>query len=377
MDGSLPGETAALRDEARSFVETAVEPVAGEYDRSGTYPDDLLATTADRGWTGLTVDEANGGAGRSLLDLTVLVEELSTAMMPLASALALNLGVARVVEEYGSDAQRDRYVPELARFETVGALGLSEANAGSDKSGIETSAERDGDGWVLAGRKRWVTNFPEADVVLTYARTDPEASWPRGVSAFLVPTESFDVERVWGTFGARSVETVAVSLDDVRVDATAIVGEPGDAIVERGRLHNGVNVPARAVGIARAALADARDHVRDRDQWGGPLADKQGVRWRLAEMAERVDAARILTRRAARRADAGANVAREAPMAKVHATEAAVANANDAMQLFGGIGYTSERAVGRYLRDARLLTIAGGPNAVHRDKLAAAVLDGE
>lgn len=377
MDVGLPDSTASLQADVRSFVEQDLAPVASELDRSGRYPADILAALADRGYAGLTISEEYGGQDRSLLDLTVLIEEISSASMPVASVLALNLGVARVVEEFGSGEQRDRYVPAMARFETVGALGFSEASAGSDKSGIETVADREGDEWLLSGSKRWVTNFPEADVVLTYARTGSREEWPRGVSAFLVPTDAFDVERVWETVGARSVETVAVSLDDVRVDADALVGDPGEAVVQRGRLHNGVNVPARAVGIARAALADARDHVQEREQWGGPLADKQGVQWRLAKMAERVDAARLLTRRAARRADAGERVARAAPMAKVHATEAAVANANDAMQLLGGIGYTTEAEVERYLRDARLLTIAGGPNATHRDEVAAAVLDGE
>jgi alkylation response protein AidB-like acyl-CoA dehydrogenase len=375
MSAGLPPETEALREEVRSFVAGTVDPIAAAYDRSGTYPADPLAELGERGWTGLTLDEAHGGGGRSLLDLTVLIEELSAAMMPLASALALNLGVATVIERFGTKAHRERYLPEMARFETVGALGLSERGAGSDKSGIETVADRDGDEWVLDGHKRWVTNFPESDVVLTYARTGPSDEWPHNVSAFLVPTDAFEVDRVWDTFGARSVDTVAVSLSGARVACEAQVGEAGEAIPQRGRVHTGVNVPARAVGIARAALDDARDHVREREQFGGPLADRQGVRWRLAEMACRVDAARSLTRRSARLADAGEDVGRAAPVAKLRATEAAVANANDAMQLLGGIGYTDEADVGRYLRDARLLTIAGGPNAVHRDALAESVLD--
>lgn len=374
MSADLPEATETLRDDVRSFVETSVEPIAAETDQTGTYPADVLAGLGERGWTGLTLAEEHGGAGRSLLDLTVLIEELAAGSMPVASALALNLGVATVIERFGTDAQRRQYVPEMARFETVGALGLSETGAGSDKSGIETVAERDGDEWVLAGRKRWVTNYPAADVVLTYARTGPAGDWPTNVSAFLVPTGEFEVDRVWETFGARSVETVAVSLEDVTVPDDALVGEEDRAIEQRGQVQTGVNVPARAVGIARKALDAARSHVQEREQFGGPLADKQGVRWRLAEMAERVDTARLLTRRAARRADAGRSVARAAPMAKIHATEAAVENANDAMQLLGGVGYTSDSSVGRYLRDARLLTIAGGPNAVHRDALADAVL---
>ncbi len=374
MAPGVPPATASLREDVRSFVTTDVEPIASEYERRGTYPGDALAELADRGYTGLTLPEARGGAGRSLLDYTVLIEELSAAMMPLASVLALNLGVATVVERLGTDDQRERYVPGLARFETVGALGLSEAGAGSDKSRIETVAERDGDAWVLTGQKRWVTNFPEADLVLTYARTGPREAWPHNVTAFLVPTDAFDVERVWETFGARSVGTVAVSLSTVRVPDSERIGEVGEAYVERGQVKTGVNVPARAVGIANAALADATAHVQEREQFGGPLSEKQGVQWRLAEMAGRVDGAQLLTRRAARLADAGESVARAFPMAKVRATEAAVANANDAMQLLGGLGYTTEADVERYLREARLLTIAGGPNATHRDALAEAVL---
>ncbi len=386
MDDGLPDSTASLRDSVRSFVETELAPIAGDLDRSRTYPDEVIAALADRGYAGLTIAEEYGGEGRSLLDLTVLIEELSAASMPVASVLALNLGVATVVERFGTDAQREAYLPGMTSLETVGALGLSETNAGSDKSGIETVAEREGNEWVLSGRKRWVTNYPEADVVLTYARTGPKDDWPHNVTAFLVPSEKFAVERVWETLGARCVETAAVSLSDVRVPDSAQVGKVGEAIVQRRQVHTGVNVPARAVGIARAALDDARDFARNREQFGGPLADKQGLRWTLAEMAQRVDAARLLTRRAARRADAlladsgeasaGSDLTRATSTAKVHATEAAVENANDAMQVHGGVGYTTEVEVERYLRDARLLTIAGGPNETHRDKLAAAVVDG-
>jgi alkylation response protein AidB-like acyl-CoA dehydrogenase len=372
MDYGLTDRAMALRREVRRFVEDDLSPVAAEIDREDRYPAAVLEALGEHGYAGLTIDDAYGGGGGSMLELTVLIEELSRANMAVASAVGLNLGVAEAIERFGTDDQREAYLPGMARLETVGALGLSEAGAGSDKSGMETTAERDDDGWVIDGRKRWVTNFANADVVLTYARTGGE--WPRGVTAFLVPAEAFDVETRWDTLGARGVETAAVAIDGVRVPETAVVGEVGEAMVQRGQLRTGINVPARAVGIAQAAFEDAREFAGQREQFGGPLTDKQGLRWQLAEMAERVDTSRLLVRRAASRADAGEDTARAASMAKVHATEAAVANANDAMQVHGGAGYVSDADVGRYLRDARLLTVAGGPNEVHRDSLADALL---
>lgn len=389
MDYGLTEQATALRREVRTFVEDELVPVAGEIDREDRYPAAVLEALGERGYAGLTIDDAYGGGGGSMLELTVLTEELSRANMAVASAVGLNLGVAEAIERFGTDEQREAYLPGMARFETVGALGLSEVAAGSDKSGMETTAERDaaegestnpvsteatqdGDEWVVDGRKRWVTNFAGADVVLTYAKTGGE--WPRGVTAFVIPAEECDVETAWDTLGARGVETAAVAIDGVRVPETAVLGEVGEGMVQRGELQTGINVPARAVGVAQAAFEEAREFASQREQFGGPLTDKQGLRWRLAEMAERVDTSRLLVRRAASRADASGDTARAASMAKVHATEAAVANANDAMQVHGGAGYVADADVGRYLRDARLLTVAGGPNEVHRDSLANALL---
>lgn len=369
-----------LRDEVRTFAREEIEPKAAELDREGEYPADVLAELGERRLTGLTLPEEYGGRGEGLVELALMTEELSAALMSVASALALHLGVATIVERFGTDEQREAYLPEMATYDTVGALGLSEKNAGSDKLAMETTAERDeADEWVLNGRKRWVTNYLDADVVLTYAKTGPDEDAPHNVSAFLVPVEEFEVERVWETLGARSAKAVEVELSDVRVLEDRLVGEEGEAYVERGQVHDGVNVPARGVGIARAALEDTVEHVAQREQFGQTIGDFQGVRWTVGEMAERVDAARLLTLRAADRADRAdradgeADVSREFSMAKIRATQAAVDNANDAVQLHGGLGYTTERSVERYLRDARLLTIAGGPNEGHKDALAEAV----
>lgn len=220
-----------------------------------------------------------------------------------------------------------------------------------------------------------MTNFFDADYVLTYAKTGPDEAAPHNISAFFVPAEAFDVDREWGTLGSWSVTSPRVRLEEVRVDDDQRIGEVGEAYVQRGRLHDGINVPARGVGIARAALEDTVAYVSEREQYHQPVGEFQGVRWGVAEMAERVETARLLTLRAAARADAGTDVSREFPMAKIRATEAAIDNANDAIRFLGGRGYTTDYHVERYLRDARLLTIAGGPNDVHRNSLADAVFD--
>lgn len=375
MEFEFTDEQVAFRNDVRTFAANEIRPNAIELDQAGEYPTEILSKLGERRLTGLTLPESHGGLGKGLVELVVLTEELSAALMSVASSLALHLGTATVIDRFGTERQREEFLPEMATFDTVGALGLSEEHAGANKLEMETTAERDGDQWIVNGHKQWVTNFFDADYVLTYAKTGPESEAPHNISAFFVPTEEFEVEAVWGTLGSWSVKSPRVRLDDVRVDDTRRVGDVGEAYVERGRVHTGVNVPARGVGIARAALEDTIAYVSEREQYERPIKEFQGVRWEIGEMAERVESARLLTLRAAARADAGADVTTEFPMAKINATEAAIDNANDAIRFLGGRGYTTEYHVERYLRDARLLTIAGGPNDVHRNSLADAVFD--
>lgn len=377
MDFEPASVQRALRQEVRSFANEEIDPIAAECDRIGEFPEDVLSALGEMGLTGLTLPKEHGGEGAGLVELVIVVEELSAAMMPIASALSLHLGVATVVERFGSTDLKDELLPKMASYEIVGALGYSEDNAGSDKTGMETTATRNGDEWVLSGHKRWVTNFFGADYVLTYAKTGPDADTPHNVSAFLVPIDAFEVDYVWETLGARALKSPRVTLSDVRVPDDRLVGDVGSAAVDRGTVNNGVNVPARAVGIARAALEDTIEYTADREQFDRPIGEFQGLRWRVAEMARDVDAARLLTLRAADSADRGEDPKRELAMAKIDATETAVRVTNEAVQLHGGIGYTATRDVERYLRDARLLTIAGGPNELHRNALADAVYGDE
>lgn len=375
MDFTLTDEQREFRAEVRAFAEEEIRPKAIELDQAGEYPDRILEALGDRRLTGLTLPEKYGGLGKGLVELVLLTEELSAALMSVSSALALHLGVATVINRFGEESQREEFLPEMATFETVGALGLSEENAGANKLQMETTAAKEGDEWVVDGHKQWVTNYFDADYVLTYAKTGPDEATPHNISAFLVPADEFEVDETWGTLGARSVKSPRVRLDEVTVDNSYRIGDIGEAYVERGEMHNGVNVPARGVGIARAALDDTVRYVSEREQYHRRVKDFQGVRWGVGKMAERVDTAQLLTLRAAARADAGADVSREFAMAKINASEAAIDNANDAIRFLGGRGYTTAHHVERYLRDARLLPIAGGPNDVHRNSLADAVFD--
>lgn len=375
MDFELTESQQQLRNDLRTFVQSEIEPQAIHLDQNQMYPENILSELGDQCYTGLTLDEKYGGRGAGLVELAVVIEELSAGLMSIASSLALHLGVAKVIEQFGSETQKERFLPEMATFEQVGALGLSEENAGSNKLEMETTAEEDGDEWVLNGHKQWVTNFLNADIVLTYAKTGPDTEAPHNISAFLVPTDKFEVEKVWNTLGAWSVKSPRVSLSNARIPDENLIGEAGEGYIQRGTVKTGINVPARGVGIARAALDDTVEYIKDREQFNQKISDFQGVRWNISEMAQRVDTARLLTFRAANRAEQGNDVSREFSMAKIYATNAAVDNANDAIQLHGGKGYTTEHHVQRYLRDARLLTIAGGPNELHKNTLAEAVLD--
>lgn len=375
MNFQLTAAQQALRDEVREYAQTTIRPEAIELDQNEEHPSEILTELGDQGYAGITLPEEYGGMGEGLVELTLVIEELSAALMPVASSLALHLGVATIVERFGTSQQRDRFLPAMASFDTVCALGLSEMNAGSNKLEMETTAEQDGDTWVLNGHKQWITNFLHADYVLTYAKTDSDDKAPHNISAFLVPTDDFEVENIWNTLGANTVKSPKATVSDVSVPDDQRIGEPGEAYVQRSEVDIGVNVPARGVGIARAALDETVEYTEQREQYNQPIADFQGVKWQIGKMAERVDTSRLLTLRAAARAEQGQDTTREFSMAKVYATQAAVDNANNALQLHGGIGYTTEKHVERHLRDARLLTIAGGPNEGHKDTLGEAVYE--
>jgi alkylation response protein AidB-like acyl-CoA dehydrogenase len=363
----------------RRFVKRDVIPVASELEHADEYPADLVATMRDLGLFGVTIDEEYGGLGLDLLTYIGIIEELAAGWMSLSGILNTHVMVANLISASGTDEQRARWLPPLAAGDVRGALSLSEPDAGSDTAALTCRAERDGDEYVITGTKMWVTNGVRAGLVALAARTD------EGITCFLIDKEPGDqcggitVSRNIGKLGYRGIETVEMVYDGHRVPAAAVLG--GDAGLGRGRhfilaaLEVGrINIAARAVGVARAAFEASIRYAQQRHTFGVPIAEHQAIQLKLADMATKLEAARLLTRNAAERRSAGERTDVEAGMAKLFASEAAFEIATDAMRIHGGMGYTTELPVERYYRDAPLMIIGEGTNEIQRLVIARGLL---
>ena len=369
-----------IRTAVREFAANEIEPVANDLDRCKEYPHDILRKLGNQGYIGMTLSEEYGGLDYGLVEYALAIEEISAALMGVASAINVHVITATLLDDYGNNRLTEEYLEGMARFEIVGAFGLTEPNAGSDNPSMETRAERTENGWVINGQKRWITNSPNADVVSILAKTGPAEDKYHNISAFLVPTDvdGLEVGEPWGTLGLNSVDSCDLYLDNIEVPAHHLIGEENEGFmhVVQGLNVGRVNVAARCVGLARAALEDSVAYANEREQFGQPIGEFQGIRWKVAEMALRTDMARLLTLRAADLADRDEeNKGLEASMAKLQASEAAVENALEGIQIHGGYGYTKEYNVERYLRDAKLLTIGEGTNEIQKNIIADRVMD--
>ena len=375
-DPTLRAELVAT---VRRFVQRDVLPVASDLEHADEYPAELVATMRELGLFGVTVAPQYGGLGLDLRTYAAIVEELAAGWMSLSGILNTHVMVANLVGANGTDEQRQRWLPVLATGEVRGALSLSEPDAGSDTGAISCRAERDGDEYVITGTKMWVTNGARAGLVALAARTED------GITCFLVgkePGPSFGgitVSRDIGKLGYRGLETVEMVYDRHRVPADAVLGGP--AGLGRGRhfmlagLEVGrINIAARAVGVARAAFEAALRYAQQRETFGVPIAQHQAIQLKLADMATKLEAARLLTVSAAERRDAGERVDVEAGMAKLFASEAAFEIATESMRIHGGVGYTTELPIERYYRDAPLMIIGEGTNEIQRLVIARGLL---
>ena len=379
MRFELTEEQRQVRTAIREFVEAEVEPVANELDSNHKYPADIFDQLADQGIMGATVPEEYGGMGYGMVEYAIIIENLAKGLMALGSAINVHVITETLIQKFGNDHLKETYLPEMAEFETVGAFGLTEPNAGSDNAAMETRAERDDDEWVISGQKRWITNSPNADVVSLFAKTGPEDDRYHNISAFLVPTDvnGFEIGKTWDTLGINSLDSCDLHLDEVRVPDDHLIGEQDEGFmhVVQGLNVGRINVAARCSGMARAAVDDAVDYAGQRKQFDQAIGDFQGIRWKIAEMELKADIANLLTMRAADYADRGlGDRGLEESIAKLYASEAAVQNAREAIQIHGGNGYTKEYDVERYLRDAQLLTIGEGTNEIHRKIIADRVM---
>jgi alkylation response protein AidB-like acyl-CoA dehydrogenase len=369
-----------VRDEVvrtvRSWVAREVIPVASELEHADEYPAHLVDQMKELGLFGVTIPDEHGGLGLDLLTYVGVIEELSYGWMSLSGIVNTHTIAATLVSLHGTDEQRKRWLPEMATGARRGCLSLSEPDAGSDTRNVQCRAVRDGEEWRITGTKTWVTNGERAGIVALAARTD------EGISCFIVekePGERFGgitVSRNIGKLGYKGLETVEMSWDGHRVPADALLGDAGRGLayilsaLETGR----INIAARAVGMARAAFDAALAYAQQRETFGKPIAQHQAIQLKLADMATKLEAARLLTRNAAERKQAGKRADVEAGMAKLFASEAAYEIAGEAMRIHGGVGYTTDLPVERYYRDAPLMIIGEGTNEIQRLVIARGLL---
>jgi alkylation response protein AidB-like acyl-CoA dehydrogenase len=371
----------AFRAEVRAVVEAEVAPGAAEANARAVFPAPAVAALARAGLLGLQVPPAWGGRGLGATELTLAVEEVSRACASTGVILSVHSSlVCAPLERHGTPAQRDRWLRGLAGGVLLGAFALTEPEAGSDAAGIAMRAVRDGDDWVLDGEKRYITNAEEAGLFVVFAVTDPDAPASRRVTAFLVErdTAGLSVGPRRNKLGVQAASTCDLTFAGARVPAANVLGEPGRGLaVALGSLERGrVGIAAQALGIAQACLDASLARVTARRQFGRPLADFQAVQFALADMALEVEAARLLTYRAAARQDAALPAAAEASMAKLFASEAANRAATKAVQLHGALGYMREGVVERYFRDAKVTEIYEGTSEIQRLLIARHVLGG-
>jgi alkylation response protein AidB-like acyl-CoA dehydrogenase len=360
----------------RRFVAREVTPVAAELEREDRFPAEIVEQMRGLGLFGVTVPEAYGGLGLDLLTYVGVIEELAYGWMSLTGIVNTHTMVATLLLHHGDDDQKQRWLPSLATGERRGALSLSEPDAGSDTRNIACRAQRDGEEYVLNGTKAWVTNGERAALVALAARTD------EGISAFVVEKqpgprfEGISVGKQVGKLGYKGVETVEMAYADHRIPAANLVGEPGRGLAQiLGVLEVGrINIASRAVGVARAAFDAALAYAQQRTTFGKPIGEHQAIQLKLADMATRLEAARLLTRNAAERKAAGLRCDVEAGMAKLFASETALELATEAMRIHGGVGYTTELPVERYYRDAPLMVIGEGTNEIQRLVIARGLL---
>jgi alkylation response protein AidB-like acyl-CoA dehydrogenase len=365
----------------REFVEREVIPVASAMEHRNEYPHALVETMKELGLFGLNIPEEYGGHDADYTTFALVFEELSRGWMGLAGILGTHLVLCDVLVRYGTEDQKRRWLPRLARGEPRGGLCLSEPGAGSDLQAITTTARRDGDTYRLTGSKMWVTNGRYAQVFLVLTKTDPTAKPPhRGMSAFIVEKgeSGLTVGRDIDKLGYKSVETTELHFADVPVPAANLVGGEeglGFKQVMTGLEAERLNVAARGLGLARAAFEEAIKYAQQRQTFGKPIAQHQSIQIKLAEMATRIEASRLLIYSAAAKKDRRERCDLEAGMAKLFATETAAEVSLEAMRILGGNGFSKDFPVERYYRDAPLLVIGGGTNELQRLIIARQLLE--
>ncbi|TME29500.1 MAG: acyl-CoA dehydrogenase [Chloroflexi bacterium] len=363
---------------ARDFASEKVLPLAAEIDEQGKIPPALLAEMGALGFMGAYVPERYGGSGLDTVSYILIVEEINRACASTGVVLSSHLSLAiEPILEYGTVAQKEHFLPAMARGERIGCFALSEPASGSDAAAMRTSARRDGDSWVLNGTKNFITNGSLSDVAVVFAQTDP-AKRHKGIAAFIVEkgTAGFSVGKLEKKLGIRGSDTAQLIFADCRVPAANLLGEVGDGFkIALSTLDGGrISIAAQAVGIARACLEDSLGYAKEREAFGKKIAEFQAIQWMLADMATEIDAARLLTWRAASLKDAGQDHILAAAEAKLFASDVAVKAARDCVQIFGGYGYLKDFPAERHYRDAKITEIYEGTSEIMKLVIAEEIL---
>jgi len=377
VDFSFNAEQESFAARVRQFARERVGPRAAEIDATGVFPRELVHEAAALGLAGVTIPEAHGGSGRDYVSYALAIEALALSSATLAVILTVNNSlVAEPLFEFGTPRQHEQWLSKLASGQAIGAFALSEEQAGSDAANQRTIARRDATGYVLSGRKVWVANAEAADVAIVFAKVEPAAQ-ARTITAFLVPMDSAGLRKTPSdSLGVRGLGCMDLELDGVRVDAAAQLGEAGRGFrVAMRALEGGrVAIAAQALGVGQAALEEALAYARQRIVFGQPLGDFQAIQFQLADLATELEAARVLTWRAADGRDRQPRASVESSMAKLQASEAAHRAADRAMQILASAGYRRGSTIERLFRDVRAAEIYQGTSEVQRMIIAEAIL---
>ncbi|AKS39650.1 acyl-CoA dehydrogenase [Anoxybacillus gonensis] len=370
MNFQLSEENEMIRKMVRDFAKNEVAPTAAERDEEERFDRSIFNKMAELGLTGIPWPEQYGGIGSDYLAYVIAVEELSKVCASTGVTLSAHISLASwPIYKFGTEQQKQTYLRALATGEKLGAYGLSEPGAGSDVSAMKTRAVRDGDHYVLNGSKVWITNGGEADIYVVFAVTDPEKKH-RGISAFIVEkgTPGFSIGKKEKKLGIRSSPTTELIFEDCRIPKENLLGEEGDGFkIAMMTLDGGRNgIAAQAVGIAQGALDAAVEYAKGRVQFGKPIAEQQGIAFKLADMATAIEAARLLTYQAAWLESNGLPYGKESAMAKLFAGDTAMKVTVEAVQIFGGYGYTKDYPVERFMRDAKITQIYEGTQEIQR-----------
>jgi alkylation response protein AidB-like acyl-CoA dehydrogenase len=376
-DSALTDEQRAIRDVVHEFAVEEIRPTAREADAEESFPEDVWDGLADLDLTGLTVPEEYGGFDADRTTYSIVNEQVAYGQLAVATALSVHCLATSCIAEFGTEAQQERWLPEMVDGRPVGMFALSEPQAGSNPAAMETVARREGDEYVLDGEKQWITNGERGEVCILFAKTDRDDLG--SITQFLVPksTEGVEVGRKEEKLGLRASDTTQLSFDGARIPAENRLTEEGKGLSAAFSILTGgrIGIASQAVGLAQAAFDEAKEYAHDREQFDQPIAEIQSIRHTFAEMGTQLQAARLLVREAARLDDAGEDPRTAAAMAKYFAGEAAVDITNDAVQIHGGYGYMSEFDVERFYRDSKITTIYEGTTEIQKKIIARGLLD--